>query len=99
MAGAVASGQGIPVMFVRHGQSTNNPVYEGLFKQMDDGLLTREEVEATWMRQRLTDPPLTELGKHESVCTTGRSLAHNPECVHAYTSSYINCARSLHANG
>jgi hypothetical protein len=29
MAGAIASGLGTPVMFVRHAQSTNNPVYEG----------------------------------------------------------------------
>lgn len=31
MAGAVAPGQGLPVLFVRHAQSTNNPLYEGAY--------------------------------------------------------------------
>ena len=41
MAGAfISEGKMLPVMFVRHGQSTNNPIYEGLYAQQFAGEIT-----------------------------------------------------------
>jgi hypothetical protein len=40
MAGTyVAGGKDltVPIMFVRHGQSTNNPIYEGLYAKQKAG--------------------------------------------------------------
>jgi len=67
MAGAfISEGKMLPVMFVRHGQSTNNPIYEGLYAQQFAGEITAVEREERWLSQRKDDPGLTTKGVKEA---------------------------------
>ena len=61
MAGSfISEGGSIPIMFVRHGQSTNNPIYEGLYAQQFAGDITavREGIRST------TSTSLQRCGDH-----------------------------------
>lgn len=53
MAGAfISEGKMLPVMFVRHGQSTNNPIYEGLYAQQFAGEITAVRNDTYQIRTR-----------------------------------------------
>ena len=53
MAGAfISEGKMLPVMFVRHGQSTNNPIYEGLYAQQFAGEITAVRNDTCTIRTR-----------------------------------------------
>jgi broad specificity phosphatase PhoE len=53
-------------MFVRHGQSTNNPLYEGLQAEQLAGRLSHTQVQERWLADRTDDPALTALGAEEA---------------------------------
>ena len=66
MAGSQSHIRGIPVMFVRHGQSTNNVILEPLLAQEAHGKISREDVETKFRKERVDDPPLTKTGVVEA---------------------------------
>ena len=66
MAGSQAHIRGIPVIFVRHGQSTNNTILEPLFMKEARGEITRDERERLWGENRVDDPELTGKGVKEA---------------------------------
>lgn len=53
----------INLMLVRHGQSTNNPLFEELHAEVDAGRISATELQQRWMKNRMEDPPLTPKGK------------------------------------
>lgn len=59
--------QQIPILFVRHGQSTNNPILERLVEKLRQGELTPAEFPKTWGEERVDDPDLTSIGKTEAM--------------------------------
>ena len=94
MAGSQAHIRGIPVIFVRHGQSTNNTILEPLFMKEARGEITRDERERLWGENRVDDPELTGKGKTEAralgkylkeALNFGESKSRN---LHIYTSAF-----------
>ena len=94
MAGSQAHIRGIPVIFVRHGQSTNNTILEPLFMKEARGEITRDERERLWGENRVDDPELTgkgvkearALGKYlKEALNFGESKSRN---LHIYTSAF-----------
>lgn len=56
----------IPVLFVRHGQSTNNTILDPLSVKVKKGEISEAEKEKVWLESRSDDPCLTDLGKEEA---------------------------------
>ena len=54
------------VLLVRHGESTNNVVMRRLFARRSREALAPREFERAWLRERVTDPDLTETGVREA---------------------------------
>ena len=91
MAGTIGS-LGVPVMFVRHGQSTNNPIYEKLLAEQIAGRMSHAQVQERWLAQRTDDPGLTELGTGEAeqlgtYLASALSPTPSARCV-VYTSAF-----------
>ena len=54
------------ILLVRHGESTNNVIMRRLFARRSAGQLTPREWERAWLRERVTDPDLTDAGAVEA---------------------------------
>jgi broad specificity phosphatase PhoE len=67
MAGSQAHLRGIPVLFVRHGQSANNVLWESLMEKITKENVPRSEVERLWGEVHIDDPDLTKKGADEAV--------------------------------
>jgi hypothetical protein len=63
IAGDTAAPVSIPVLFVRHGQSTNNPIYEGLYAQQGRGEITVVSGRDVWEQCNL--PGLVASNNHD----------------------------------
>ena len=67
MAGSQAHLRGIPVLFVRHGQSATNVLWESLMEKITKENVPRSEVERLWGEVHIDDPDLTKKGADEAV--------------------------------
>ena len=67
MAGSHSYIRGIPVIFVRHGQSANNVLWEALMQKVTKENIASSEIERMWGEVHLDDPDLTDTGINEAV--------------------------------
>lgn len=67
MAGSHTHLRGIPVIFIRHGQSANNVLWETLMQKVVKENIPSSEVERMWGEVHIDDPDLTERGIDEAA--------------------------------
>lgn len=82
---------GIPVFFVRHGESTNNVIQEPLIEKKMNNEITDEEFERIWKSNRMDDPDLTLKGKEQAIALgkyLKKGLNISNRKIHIYSSPF-----------
>eukprot|EP00434_Breviolum_minutum_P030147 symbB.v1.2.026663.t1/scaffold2686.1/size73053/3 len=98
MAGAAVSLKGeLHVLLVRHGESTNNPLHAEIFGPVAHeapGSAARRAAEQRWLRERQTDPPLTERGVEQAEAVAAKCQHMLPSTARIYVSPFLRALQT-----
>eukprot|EP00435_Cladocopium_sp_Y103_P074579 s13_g49.t1 len=93
MAGAAIAQKGeLHVLLVRHGESSNNPLMAEIFGPVAGeapGSAMRQLAEQRWLRERSTDPGLTQRGLREAEHLAASCQKMLPSSVKIFVSPFL----------